>query len=143
MRQWIGVLVVAVLGVGCTSSLGADFGDQIDEGIRAAKRGYWQEAHFRFQRASEIDPANAGVLNNLAVTLEALGRYDEARETYERAIAAPGSDRNAQRNLARFNEFYDTYVETMDVPEGASPVPPEDAADPAAGADEDEEANDA
>ena len=67
------------------------------DGVRAAQRGYWQEALFRFERARELEPNNGEMLNNLAVALEALGRYDDALATYKQALKdAPKSTRDPQ-----------------------------------------------
>ena len=40
------------------------------------------------KRAVELEPTNGVALNNLAVTLNTLGREDEADEVYERALRA-------------------------------------------------------
>lgn len=83
---------------------------EIEEGVRAAKRGYWLEALSRFERAKDLTPDDPRVLNNLAVALEAVGRFDEAREVYQTAVAGPWQDRRLRRNVERFEEFYEKNV---------------------------------
>jgi tetratricopeptide (TPR) repeat protein len=99
---------------------GPDAKDEMQLGVKAARRGYWQEALTRFERASQKRPDDPEILNNVAVALEAVGRYDEAMATYQRAISLDPGDRNLQRNLLLFNEFYDNYVlrkDELDEPE--------------------------
>jgi hypothetical protein len=85
-RYVLMVAAVALAAAGCASSGGSysSAAASVREGVQAARRSYWQEAHFRFAAAHQLQPQDAGILNNLAVALEALGRYDEALETYRR-----------------------------------------------------------
>lgn len=108
MRLWVVVAVVAaVASAGCASSGGGPDADrEMRTGVKAAVREYWQEAYFRFERARQIDPENVKVLNNLAVSLEALGRYEEALEVYKAAVKKAPSNAALKRNYARFAEFY-------------------------------------
>ncbi len=52
------------------------------------RRGQWQEAENDFAAAVKLDPRNPNAVNLLADTCILLRRYDEAVETYARAIAA-------------------------------------------------------
>jgi Flp pilus assembly protein TadD len=108
---------VAVLGLAAICSACASGGKpatqanaEMREGVRAAGRGYWQEALFRFQRARSLTPGNGEVLNNLGVALEALGRYDEALATYKQALQETPKDSVIRKNYARFAEFYTAYA---------------------------------
>ncbi|HPC82333.1 MAG TPA: tetratricopeptide repeat protein [Thermoanaerobaculaceae bacterium] len=108
MRLWvIGLVVMAAAAGGCASSASQpSAAREMRVGVKAAARAYWQEAHFRFHRASQLEPDNVRVLNNLAVSLEALGRYEEALEVYKRALEKAPSNATLKRNHARFAEFY-------------------------------------
>jgi tetratricopeptide (TPR) repeat protein len=88
--------------------------EQVEFGYKAARRGYWQEALDRFEAADELTPKQARILNNIAVALEANGRFDEARTTYRAALALDPANRSVRRNLERFEEFYTAYVATDD-----------------------------
>lgn len=90
-------------------------GDQLEFGVRMAQRGLWSEALFRFERASEADPGNPRILNNIAVALEAAGRYDEAMEAYREAIRLAPGNRELEGNYARFVDFYQSF-QTAEVP---------------------------
>lgn len=82
---------------------------QLDFGTDMASRGLWSEALFRFRQAEENNPGDPRILNNIAVSLEALGLYEEALEAYRQAVEAAPSLDHAKRNYARFVEFYQSY----------------------------------
>jgi Flp pilus assembly protein TadD len=120
MRWGSGFLVLAVLLVGCASTK-ATTGEvhaQMREGVRAAERNYWQEALFRFEQARDLQPNDPEVLNNLAVALEALGRYDEALATYKQALEHASKNTVIRKNYARFAEFYTSYAKGVKPKEG-------------------------
>ena len=85
--------------------------EQIERGFSAARNGYWQEALFRFERANTLTPNQPRILNNIAVSLEAAGRFEEALATYESALAVAPNDQVLRRNYSRFKEFYESQVE--------------------------------
>jgi Flp pilus assembly protein TadD len=119
---------LALLGLAaCASSSGTPStrSTEMTEGYRAARHGYWQEAHHRFALAAELAPGDAEVLNNLAVALEAVGRFDDAVATYEQALTiAPGNEK-LKRNYRLCKEFYDTYVVKDGTAEKKKPAPEE------------------
>lgn len=107
--------------VGCALVLGAgpvaagdqakgQAADQMKWGYQAAKRGYWLEALNRFEKANQLTPNQPRILNNIAVALEASGRFDEALVAYESALGVAPNDKVLRGNFARFREFYDTQV---------------------------------
>lgn len=122
MKRRLVVLGAAVIACGACASSGArgTARAEMREGVRAAERNYWQEALFRFEKASSIEPANTEVLNNLAVALEALGRYDEALATYKKALATGTKPIALRRNYAHFAEFYSSYAKGAKPKEGSS-----------------------
>lgn len=113
------VLMAAALAGGCATSTGPSAERELDAGADAAKHGYWREAGFRFARALELRPDDPRILNNLAVSYEALGRYDDARAAYERGLDLDPNDRALRGNLERMQEFVDTY---LDPPEERDPA---------------------
>lgn len=88
--------------------------EELEFGYKAAKRGYWQEALERFEIADELTPNQPKILNNIAVALEANGRFDEARLTYEAGLALAPSNPALQKNFERFKEFHATFVAVED-----------------------------
>lgn len=102
----------AVLSVACASAGGGarSAADEVREGVRVSRLGYWQEALFRFSRAHELTPDDIVVLNNLAVAQEALGRYDDALATYKLALKQDPKNTVVRKNYARFAEFFTSYA---------------------------------
>ncbi|MDX1500902.1 MAG: tetratricopeptide repeat protein [Thermoanaerobaculia bacterium] len=101
------LVAVGLLGVGGAAvAKPPTAADQLDFGVQMAKRGLWGEALFRFRAASELSPGDARILNNLAVAYEAVGRFDDALETYQKAIRSAPGNRELKRNYQQFLEFY-------------------------------------
>jgi type IV pilus assembly protein PilF len=94
-------LPVPVLAGGVSSE------DELRFGIDVAKRGLWNEARFRFEKAVELDPDNAEALNDLAVALEQQGEFVRAREAYEKAIKLKPGSLYIQQNYDLFREADD------------------------------------
>ena len=81
--------------------------DEIAFGIEVARKGLWNEARFRFERAVELNPRSAEALNDLGVALEQQGEFARAREAFEKALKiAPGS-LYIQQNYDLFREADD------------------------------------
>ena len=84
--------------------------DRVEEllrfGTEMARGGNWREAKFRWEQALREDPADARLLNNLAVAEEALGAPDHARELFNRALAAASTDSRIHDNAARSSLFW-------------------------------------
>ena len=81
--------------------------DEVQFGINAARRGLWNEARFRFEKAVTIDPNNAEALNNLAISLEQQGAFERAREAYEKALKLKPDSVYIQQNFDLFREADD------------------------------------
>ena len=82
-------------------------GDETEFGIQVARRGLWNEARFRFEKAVALEPENAHALNNLAVALEQQGAFDKAREAYETALKLEPGNLYIQQNYDLFREADD------------------------------------
>lgn len=112
-RAAVSVLLVAsaVALAGCAGTGVAAHGaeEQLRFGVSMAQQGLWSEALFRFEKARQLDPGNPKVLNNIAVALEAAGRYDDALEAYREALGASPGNRDLQANYARFLDFYESF----------------------------------
>ncbi|MEW6336797.1 MAG: tetratricopeptide repeat protein [Acidobacteriota bacterium] len=113
-------LLAATVLVGCASGGGGvSVDDQLDFGVSAGRRGYWQEALFRFERVLEASPDDPVAINNQAVALEALGRYEDALAAYKKALQKDPKNSSIKRNYARFAEFYTSYARGV-LPKGVS-----------------------
>jgi Flp pilus assembly protein TadD len=81
--------------------------DELHFGVDVARKGLWQEARFRFEKAVALDPENASALNNLAIALEQQGDFERAREAYERALKLKPGNLYIQQNYDLFREADD------------------------------------
>jgi Flp pilus assembly protein TadD len=87
--------------------VGAKSEDELKFGIDVARKGLWNEARFRFEKAVTQDPNSAGALNNLAVALEQQGSFDQAREAYEKALKLQPGSLYIRQNYDLFREADD------------------------------------
>ena len=83
---------------------GASAQDELKFGVEVARKGLWQEARFRFERAVLLEPDNASALNNLAIALEQQGEFEKAREAYDKAIQLKPGNLYIQQNYDLFRE---------------------------------------
>jgi Flp pilus assembly protein TadD len=98
-------LLIVLLADGAVPTASSD--DEIAFGIEVARKGLWNEARFRFERAVALDPGSAEALNDLGVALEQQGEFARAREVFEKALKiAPGS-LYIQQNYDLFRESDD------------------------------------
>ena len=107
---------------------------EIAFGIDVARRGLWQEAQFRFERAAAKNPESASAFNNLGVTLEQQGEFDKARASYERALELDPGSLSIQQNFDLFREAdekrnrklkKDAAPKATPTPEPPNPEPPD------------------
>ena len=107
MKRALFLLVPLVLAAHSLQAAEEASGQEVKFGIEVAQKGMWREALFRFQKAVEADPQNPSAQNNLAVALEQMGQFDEAREHYERALDLKPDDLYIQQNYDLFREADD------------------------------------
>jgi Flp pilus assembly protein TadD len=79
----------------------------VEFGITVAQKGLWQEAVFRWERATEIDPTYAAAFNNLGIAFEQLGKFDRAGKAYEKALELEPQNLSIQQNYDLFKEIND------------------------------------
>jgi type IV pilus assembly protein PilF len=112
---------------------GPSLNSEVDFGVSMAKRGLWAEALFRFQQADMDRPNDPEILNNMAVAYEAVGQFEEALETYKRALQAGPTNSDLKRNYSAFIAFYQSYrpdAETdVNQLEDSEPVEPDSASE--------------
>lgn len=108
---------------------------RFERGISMFERGDNAAALAEFLAAYELAP-RPSVLFNLAATYEALRRYPEAVEAYERFVATPAIDRrdraHAERSLARMRPMLATLRIRTSPPDAAVTVDDGAPRDPAA-----------
>jgi Flp pilus assembly protein TadD len=79
--------------------------EQVEFGIKVAQNGLWNEALYRWKRASEIDPSYAAAWNNLAIAYEHEGRFEEAKQAYEKALQLDSKNMLIRQNYDLFKEI--------------------------------------
>ena len=76
-------------------------------GNNLAKSNLWGAATSHWEKAVKIDATYAAAWNNLGIGLEQLGKFSEAREAYEKALALDPNNTFINNNYAQFREIYD------------------------------------
>lgn len=103
----IALLLLTLNGVPAAADQRGDAKEQVEFGIQVAQRGLWREAIYRWERATQIDPAYAAAFNNLAVAYEQEGELDKARAAYEKAVALDPENAMIRQNFDLFKELND------------------------------------
>ena len=67
---------------------------------RASSEADWQAAREGFELATRIEPSLGRAWNNLGIVYRRLGRVEEARDAYHRALSLEAGFGSAQRNLS-------------------------------------------
>jgi Flp pilus assembly protein TadD len=109
MRRLISFSVVILL-TAATAALAQDRGasrEQIEFGIKVAQLGLWNEALYRWQKATELDPTYSAAWNNLAIAYEHEGKFDEAKKAYEKALQLDPKNLMIRQNYDLFKEIND------------------------------------
>ena len=81
--------------------------EQVNFGILVAQKNLWKQAVVQWQRATEIDPTYDAAWNNLAIGYEQLGRFNDARKAYEKAMDLEPNNTFIKNNNDQFREIYD------------------------------------
>ena len=105
MLEAVSLLSLLLAGTGAVPPATAE--EQVRFGVEVARKGLWNEARFRFEKAVALEPENLKALNNLAVALEQQGAFDKAREAYEKALSLRPGDLYVQQNYDLFREADD------------------------------------
>jgi len=129
------VLLVAVAAAGtsaCSSSKDRDaWKEQNAYGSQMARKGFWREALFRYEKAAAQHPDSAEIQNNLGVAYESVGETSRALAAYKRALELAPQDQKIKRNYARFAEYYTSVQRASSLPAPSSSSPAVRATPPA------------
>ena len=105
MKRVVAVIAVGLFAAACAHENLQKPAAQDDFGVQMAKMNLWREAMFRFKRAVEINPNDALAHNNLAVSYEATGDFENARKEYLEALKLDRTNPYIQKNYSRYVEF--------------------------------------
>ena len=109
MRRLISFSVVVLLAATAVAHA-QDRGkskEQIEFGIKVAQLGLWNEAMYRWQKATELDPTYAAAWNNLAIAYEHEGKFDDAKKAYDKALSLEPKNLMIRQNYDLFKEIND------------------------------------
>jgi Flp pilus assembly protein TadD len=106
-RLWIAATLVLALSTPALADRRSDAKAQVAFGIEVAQKGLWEQAKFRWEKATEIDPTYAAAWNNLAIGYEQLGLFDEARKAYDKALELDRTNQFIRSNYDQFIEIYE------------------------------------
>ena len=81
--------------------------EQVEFGIKVAQNGLWNEALYRWQKATELDPSYAAAWNNLAIAYEHEGRFEDAKQAYDKALQLDPKNLMIRQNYDLFKEIND------------------------------------
>lgn len=119
-------LLVAVAAVAPACSSSRDSGawkEQNAYGSQMARKGFWREALFRYEKAAAQHPESAEIQNNLGVAYESVGETSRALAAYKRALELAPQDSKIKRNYARFAEYYTSVQRASSLPAPSSSSP--------------------
>ena len=109
MRPMLAILVASFVltAAPALADQRSDAKAQVEFGIVVAKKLLWKEATQRWEYATKLDPTYAAAWNNLGIGYEQLGRFDEARTAYEKAMELEPGNQFFKTNYDYFREIYD------------------------------------
>src|SRR5664280_2044110 len=119
-------LLVAVAAVATACSSSRDSGawkGQNAYGSQMARKGFWREALFRYEKAAAQHPESAEIQNNLGVAYESVGETSRALAAYKRALELAPQDSKIKRNYARFAEYYTSVQRASSLPAPSASAP--------------------
>lgn len=109
MKNRLGLLalLLVVVSTPLLADKRSDAKAQVAFGIAVAQKGLWKEATQRWESATATDPTYASAWNNLAIGYEQLGRFDDARNAYEKAMQLDPKNTYIKGNYEQFRDIYD------------------------------------
>lgn len=92
-------------------------------GSEMARKGFWREALFRYEKAAALHPDNPELQNNLGVAYESIGETSRALAAYKKALELAPQDPKIKRNYARFAEYYTSVQRASSLPAPSASAP--------------------
>jgi Flp pilus assembly protein TadD len=96
------MILVVVLG-GCSAK--KVYKSEFDFANKMAQEGLWKEAHYRWKIILAGGKESAAIYNNIAVALEHMGRFEEAEESYKKALEISPNNSTIQGNYDKLKKL--------------------------------------
>ena len=106
-RLWLAAALIVGLSTPVLADRRTEAKEHVDWGITCAQKNLWPQAVLQFEKATEKDPTYPAAWNNLAIGYEQLGRFDDARKAYDKALALDRNNQFIRTNYDQFREIYD------------------------------------
>jgi Tfp pilus assembly protein PilF len=106
-RALVVMVALAAFAPSVYADARSDARSQVEFGIKVAQNGLWTEATYRWKKAVDIDPTYAAAWNNLAIGYEHEGKFDEARQAYDKAVTLDPKNLLIRQNYDLFKEIND------------------------------------
>jgi Flp pilus assembly protein TadD len=108
IRLWLAAAVVLALSTApAMADRRTDAKEHVEWGITVAQKGLWPQAVLQFEKATEIDPTYAAAWNDLAIGYEQTGKFDDARNAYDKALKIDHANQFIRTNYDLFRDIYD------------------------------------
>jgi tetratricopeptide (TPR) repeat protein len=102
-RILIPILMLAVLGA--CSAKKRDIRTEFAFANKLAKQGLWKEAHYRWKRVLAEGKESASVYNNIAIALEKMGKFGEAKASYQKALKLAPNNSTVKGNYEKLQKY--------------------------------------
>jgi len=102
LKKFISILFCFLLLYSCSAN---KYRSELEFGNKLAQNGLWQEAYYRWHKYLEKGNNTAAVLNNIAVALEQMGKYEEAAKEYERALKLAPKNSTISSNYKALKKY--------------------------------------
>jgi len=109
MKTRFGLIALILIGLSAPALADkrADAKALVAWGITVAQKGLWKDATQQWETATVTDPTYASAWNNLGIGYEQLGRFDDARKAYEKAMELEPNNTYIRGNYDQFRDIYD------------------------------------
>jgi superkiller protein 3 len=107
IRAGLALLLALAFSVPALADKREEAKEHVQFGIELAKKNLWSSAIQQWEKAKSIDPDYAAAWNNLGIGYEQLGKFHEAREAYDKALALDPENSFIRTNNDQFREIYD------------------------------------
>lgn len=103
LKKIIIILILVVVLSGCSAK--KVYKSEFDFANKMAQEGLWKEAHYRWKIILAEGKESAALYNNIAVALEHMGRFEEAEESYKKALELSPNNSTIQGNYDKLKKL--------------------------------------